>query len=476
MHRPIFKILMMGVLFLIGPRQSMKVEAIQEQSFVGTWQGNLFVGNMSLRLVFHFTLQPQGGYKATMDSPDQGAFGIPTDTVIVQDGTIQVIMKAIAGEFNGTRPVASDSIVGTWTQVGREFPLVLKLVKGGEEKPRRPQEPQKPYPYKEEEVTFENPNAGVTLSGTLTLPFEGGPFPAVILISGSGPQDRDESVFGHKPFLVLADYLTRAGIAVLRYDDRGVGKSTGDFESATTRDFAEDAKSAIAFLKTRKDIRPNKIGLLGHSEGGIIAPLVASESQDVAFIVLMAGTGVPGEEIIHKQAELISRAMGATEEEIKKSEEQRKKLFAVLKTEKDPTVGAAMLRTLIEASLDSATRSNPQTTEAVVNAQVKELNSPWFRYFLTYDPRPALKKVRCPVLAIGGEKDLQVWPKQNLPEIESALRAGGNKDFTVKEIPGVNHIFQTASTGVPMEYGKIEETISPTVLKLIADWILEKTR
>lgn len=476
MNRSIFKIGMICVLFMLGFWQSGKGQIIHEQNLAGTWEGSLSLGNVLLRLVFHFTLQSQGGYKATLDSPDQGAFGIPTDTVIVQDNLILVEMKAIAGQFKGTREAFSDSIVGTWIQAGREFPLVLKFVKSKPEKPKRFQEPEKPYPYKEEEVTFENANAGVTLSGSLTLPFQGGPFPAVVLISGSGPQDRDETVFGHKPFLVLADYLTRAGIAVLRYDDRGVGKSTGNFNSATTLDFVEDAKSAFAFLKMRKDILSNKIGLIGHSEGGLIAPLVASELKDVAFVVLMAGTGVPGEEIIHKQAALISRVMGATEQEIQKEEEQRKKVFAIIKAEKDTTVAVAILRTLIEASLDSVTRRDPKTLESVVNTQVKQINSPWFRYFLTYDPRLALKKIRCPVLALGGEKDLQVCPKQNLPEIEFALRAGGNKDFTVKELSGLNHLFQTASTGVPFEYGKIEETISPTVLKLIADWILKKTR
>jgi len=270
--------------------------------------------------------------------------------------------------------------------------------------------------------------------------------------------------------------LTRAGIAVLRYDDRGVGKSTGNFDSATTRDFAEDVKAGITFLKTRKDIRANCIGLIGHSEGAIIAPLVASESKDVALIVLLAGTGVPGEELISRQAELILSSMGVSQEDIKKNLELQRKIFAVVKSEKDTAVAGELLKSLVKASLDSATLSSAEATESAVQAQIKQINTPWFRYFLTYDPRPTLRKVRCPVLAIGGEKDLQVDPKQNLPEIESALRQGGNKDFTVKELPGLNHLFQTASTGAPIEYGKIEETLSPIALKLIADWILEKVR
>jgi len=451
-------------------------QSIQERALAGAWQGTLAVGGASLRIVFHFVAAPQGGYKATFDSPDQGAFGISTDTVIVQDTTIRVLIKAIAGEFKGTRSANADSISGTWSQGGVQLPLVVRSTSSVQEAPKRPQEPKKPYPYIELEVTFHNLKAGVTLAGTLTFPSQGGPFPAVILITGSGPQDRDESVFGHKPFLVFSDYLTRRGIAVLRYDDRGTGKSTGSFKSGTSRDFADDAGAAVAFLKTRKEVRSGKIGIVGHSEGGIIAPLLAAESKDVAFIVMMAGTGVPGDEIIYKQAVLIALAAGATEEQVKQQQSQRKKFFAVLKSGKDTTATAAELRRLMKAEMDSTMQSNPQAAEAAIDAQIGQLNSLWFRHFLIYDPRPALMKVRCPVLAINGEKDLQVSPKQNLPEIEAALRAGKNKDFTVQEIPGLNHLFQTASTGAPSEYGKIEETISPTALKMIADWILERSR
>jgi pimeloyl-ACP methyl ester carboxylesterase len=436
----------------------------------------LTVPGGSLRVVFNFTPKAEGGYTATLDSPDQGAFGIAADSVIVQDTLVRVSIRSIGGELNGVHLAGADSIPGTWSQGGMQLPLVLKHSSEEVEKPKRPQEPKKPYPYKEEEVTFTNPEAGITLAGTLTLPKSGGPFPAAVLITGSGPEDRDEAVFGHRPFLVLADYLTRQGIAVLRYDDRGVGKSTGNFATATSTDFASDAKAAVAYLKTRKEIRADKIGLIGHSEGGVIAPMVAAESKDVAFIVMMAGTGVPGDQVILEQAALIAKAMGTSEKEVQEARAISRKAFDIIKSGKDSATVASELRTLLLSAADTSARKDAQTSEAAVNAQIKQITSPWFRYFLTYDPRPALRKVHCPVLAIDGEKDLQVSPKQNLPQIEAALREGGNKDFTVRELPGLNHLFQTATKGTPDEYAKIEETISPTALKLMGDWILERCR
>jgi pimeloyl-ACP methyl ester carboxylesterase len=479
MHQSHLKILMRGIALLAVisclaiAQENSKAP---EQLLAGSWQGTLIVPGGSLRVVFNFKPKAEGGYTATLDSPDQGAFGIAADSVTVQDTLIRASIRSIGGELNGVRLAGTDSISGTWSQGGMQLPLVLKHSSKEVEKPKRPQEPKKPYPYKDEEVTFTNPEAGITLAGTLTLPESDGPFPAAILITGSGPEDRDETVFGHRPFLVLADYLTRQGIAVLRYDDRGVGKSTGNFGTATSTDFASDAKSAVAYLKTRKEVRTEKIGLIGHSEGGIIAPMVATESKDVAFIVMMAGTGVPGDQVILEQAALIAKAMGTGEKEVKEARAINRKAFDIVESEKDSATVASELRTLLLSAADTSEQKDKQATEARINAQIKQVTSPWFRYFMTYDPRPALRKVRCPVLAIDGEKDLQVSPKQNLPKIEAALREGGNKDFTIRELPGLNHLFQTATKGTPDEYAKIEETISPTALKLIGDWILERCR
>ncbi|MGA9363284.1 MAG: alpha/beta fold hydrolase [Bacteroidota bacterium] len=479
MHRSYFRMLLRRFVFLVVISSLAMAQESQKapgQLLSGAWQGTLSVPGGSLRVVFNFKPKAEGGYTATLDSPDQGAFGIPADSVIVQDTLVRVSIQSIGGELNGVRVPAADSISGTWSQGGMQLPLVLKYSGKVTEAPKRPQEPKKPYPYKDEEVTVSNAAAGITLAGTLTLPSSAGPFPAVVLITGSGPQDRDEALLGHKPFLVLSDYLTRQGIAVLRCDDRGTGKSTGKFGGATSVDFAGDAMAALAYLKSRKEVRADKMGLIGHSEGGMIAPMVAAESNDVAFIVMMAGPGVPGDKLILEQVTLITRAMGKSEKEIQKQHELNRKIYDVVESGEDSAAVASELRTLILSAADSTALKNPQANNAAINARIAQVTSPWFKYFLTYDPRPTLKKVRCPVLAINGEKDLQVPPKQNLPEIQAALQAGGNKDFTIRELPGLNHLFQAATKGTPDEYAKIEETISPTALKLIGDWILEKSR
>jgi pimeloyl-ACP methyl ester carboxylesterase len=328
---------------------------------------------------------------------------------------------------------------------------------------RRPQEPVKPYPYREEDVLYDNKVSGNQLAGTLTIPSGSGPFPAVVLITGSGPQDRDESIMGHKPFLVLADHLTRKRIAVLRVDDRGVGKSTGTFATATTADFATDVEAGIAYLKTRQEIDARQIGLIGHSEGAIIAPMIAARNHNVAFIVMMAGSGVPGDDIIVAQVELLSENAGQSHAAAMKAGARQREILALLKQNQDT------------ASLEKALREKlaGQVLESRISTAVAQLTSPWYRYFIAYDPGPALRKVTCPVLALNGEKDLQVPPMQNLPAIRKELEAAGNKNFEVDELPGLNHLFQTARTGSPEEYPEIEETISPKVLEIISGWILK---
>ncbi|KKH92026.1 hypothetical protein EO95_00820 [Methanosarcina sp. 1.H.T.1A.1] len=449
----------------------------------GLWMGRLEVqGGNELRILFNISTGPGDLPTATMDSPDQGVNGIPVETVTYKDGDLRLEVKSVRGVFEGTLKEDGKTIEGEWKQVGSALPLVLSRI---DEKPeiRREQDPVKPYPYDEEEVVYENTAAGVKLAGTLTLPRSEGPFPAVILITGSGPQNRDEGVFGHRPFLVLSDYLTRQGIAVLRVDDRGIGGSTGNFSQATTEDFAGDVLAGIEYLKSREEIDSTKIGLIGHSEGGLIAPIVAVQSPDVAFIVLMAGPGITGEEIILLQSDLISRAEGADNETITRNNALMTSMYSVIKEEQNNTIAAEKLRKLImdeRANMSEEDKQNSNYSEAdldaQVNAQVQTLVSPWMRFFLTYDPRPTLMQVKCPVLAINGEKDLQVPPEENLRAIEEALKAGGNKDYTVKELPGLNHIFQTAQTGSPSEYSAIEETISPTALEVIGDWISEHTQ
>ena len=443
----------------------------------GLWQGTLKVPGGELRVVFYINRAADGKLTATLDSPDQGARGIAVEECTFRNGKLTLAVKTISGGYEGT--LKNDSTIeGAWKQSGMSLPLQLKRLAKLEET-RRPQEPKKPYPYKEEEVSFENKAAGFTLAGTLTAPETGSPFPAVVLITGSGPENRDEEVFGHRPFLVLADYLTRQGIAVLRYDDRGVGKSGGDSHAATTVDLATDALAAFEYLKTRKDIDPKRIGLLGHSEGGVIAPIVANETPDVAFVVLMAGTGLPGDSILMLQSQLVAKAEGAADSTLAKNAVVQRAVLNIVKTEPDTAVAAARLRPLLKQAMAQLSPNDSQalnSSDQAVEQRVKAVLSPWLRYFLDYDPRPALIKLKPPVLAIVGEKDVQVAPKENLAAIKAALKAGGNKDFVVKEQPGLNHLLQTANTGGVSEYAKIEETISPSALKVMGDWILKHVR
>ncbi len=443
------------------------------------WEGTLSVnGGIELRLVVNLYKNPDkpGEFTATMDSPDQGAKGIKADSVSLDKKSLKFAIKAIMGEFSGELDEAGTTAKGTWTQAGNKMPLTLKKTDKVSEV-RRPQLPQAPFPYKATAVTYPNKEAGHSLAGTLTLPEGKGPFPVVVLISGSGAQDRDETLLGHKPFLVLADYLTRRGIGVLRADDRGVGGSTGDHSTATSADFATDIEAGVAYLKTRDDVNPKKIGLMGHSEGGLIAPMVAAKDPEgVAFVVMLAGPGVPGDEILMEQSALILKAMGKESASPEKDLADAKKMYDVIKTEKDDAKAGARLAEIVKDSLarmtDAERKELGDDPEKTALAQMKPLQTPWFRYFLTYDPRPTLAKVKCPVLAINGEKDLQVPPQQNLPEIERAIRSNGNAQVTIKELPGLNHLFQTTKTGAPSEYGRIEETFSPDALKLVGDWIL----
>lgn len=325
----------------------------------------------------------------------------------------------------------------------------------------------KSKPYISKDVTFTNKKAGVTLAGTLTLPKSGGKVPAVLLISGSGPNTRNETVAGHKIFEVIADYLTRHGIAVLRYDKRGVGKSTGNYAAATMKDFASDALAGFNFLRSVKRVNPDEVGLIGHSEGGEIAPIVADRSHHVAFIVMMAGPGVKGYRIILTQIALIDRTTGVGQKSIDSSLALERELLRIVMTEKDSVKAAADLTSILEK------RNHEPAAAAKIS--VGDLLSPWYREFISYNPVPALEKVKCPVLALWGSKDLQVPPSESLPAVRNALRRGGNKNFKVMELKGLNHLFQEAKTGSPLEYGMIKEAISPRALEIVTNWILKET-
>jgi len=445
----------------------------------GVWEGNVQVGSAELTLVLHVARAPDGAIAATVDSPNQNAVGLKVDAIDIDDDGMRFEMAALAAVFEGTRDGPGTTITGVLTQAGTALPLVLRWRETARAV-NRPQTPREPYPYLAEDVTYENASAGVTLAGTLTIPEGRGPFPAALLITGSGPQDRDETLFGHKPFLVIADHLTRAGIAVLRVDDRGVGGTTGEAMNATSEDLAGDVEAGVTFLEARPDIDAARVGLIGHSEGGIIAPMVAVHAPSIAFIVLMAGPGLPGEDILLLQGALIARAGGASEDQIEANRDLQTRIFAVVRSEPDPQLAEARLRLTIKEGLDRVARSYGRETSAVAStaafaeAQLRAVQSPWFRYFLTYDPRPMLRQVQCPVLAIDGENDLQVPPREKLAAIEQALKEGGNHRVTARMLPKLNHLFQTSATGHVFEYAAIEETIAPPALELIASWIQEQ--
>jgi pimeloyl-ACP methyl ester carboxylesterase len=443
------------------------------QNLEGTWEGALDVGAMKLRLALKVTKAADGAFAAKLDSLDQGAKDLQVDVISMKDGAVHFEMRQLQAVFDGTLNRESSEIAGQFKQAGVTFPLVLKRVA----KPttlNRPQEPKPPFPYDEEEVSYENKRDGVKLAGTLTLPRDKASAPAVILISGSGPQNRNEELLGHKPFLALADYLTRRGVAVLRVDDRGVGGSTGNLSNSTSENFAADVLAGAEFLKGHKRIDAKRIGLVGHSEGGLIAPLAASQSNDVAFIVLLAGPGLPGEEILLAQGALILKAGGANAEALARQRATQEMIFAILKQEKDNAVAEKKMREEFDKLMAGESEAVKTQAKQTLEAQMKMVLSPWFRHFLTYDPRPALAKAKCPVLALNGENDLQVPAVENLREIEATLKAAGNRDVTVMRLPKLNHLFQTSETGAISEYAKIEETFAPVALKTIGDWILAR--
>src|SRR5262245_40144737 len=352
----------------------------------------------------------------------------------------------------------------------------------GSSTPPRPQEPKKPYPYLEKGVSFENKRAGVRLVGTLTVPVSGGRFPAVILIPGSGAQDRDGSpvgavpIIGHKRLLVMADYLTRQGLAVLRMDKRGVGQSTGDLLSTTSANSADDVVVGVKFLKNRGDIDAKQIGLIGLSEGGTIAAIAATKSADVAFAILMATPGLAGEQALHLQHAALLRAYGATDSEIAGSRVAYEKIYGVIKTEKENSIALKKLSKYVNQQITEVSDDLKSLETVKLDSQFwLPLLTPWYRFLLTYDPYPTLKRIKRPVLVMNGERDLQVPYEENLSAIQAALEAGANKDYMIVHLPNLNHQFQTSRSGLPSEYSELDETISPAALKQVFDWIRAHT-
>lgn len=421
----------------------------------GDWKGVLKLGAIEMKVALHL------GAASTFDSPDQGVKGLPA--TMTRDGERIIVTIPNVGRFEGALEPDGRTLAGTFSAGAMSGDVVFE--RGLFVPAVRPQTPTKPYPYREVEASYDNAaRPGVHLAGTLTVPNGSGPFPAVLLITGSGRQDRDETLFEHRPFLVLADHLTRRGVAVLRVDDRGAGGSTGAGPNDTSLDFATDVQAGIDWLKTRPEVDPRRIGLLGHSEGGIIAPIVARNNPDVAFAVLWAGPGVSGAEVLVEQARAVVASSGAPADQVEATgRRQRALVDAVLSS---PDEAAAYQAAIRIATADG-------TPEAQVAPSIKRMTGAWFRTFLTYDPRPTLESLRIPVLALLGGKDVQVLASQNEPPMKAAF--ADNPRAKVMVLPGLNHLFQNTTTGNPAEYGTLTETIDPKALKLMGDWIVGVT-
>lgn len=480
-------LIVLPVLAALSLAQTTRLSTTQasvEENQIQWWKGQVSMSRgQVLDMIIVFRPAADGeGYTAMINIPAQGAQDVPLSDVVLTDEEIGFNIKMSGAVFTARRNADGRAATGRLEQRNRNMPLELVRITEREAAavgPPRPQTPQPPFPYSQREVTYQNPRDGTTLAGTLTIPDNGRlRHPSVILITGSGPQDRDETVFGHKPFAVLSHHLTLAGIAVLRVDDRGMGASTGSTMDATSEDFAGDVLAGVEFLGDQKEIDPQRVGLVGHSEGALVAALAAAQSDRIACIVMLGGPGLPGHEVLRTQLRAIARAAQVPAEQIKQqSAAQVVLLDAIMKDAPAAAVRAAA-RKLVEVQMlarpNRGVDYSPQQVDTLVEAAIKSVDSVWMRSFLKRDPREALRRVRCPVLALTGSLDLQVPPEENLPPIERSLKAAGNRDVTIRTLPNHNHMFQISRTGLVREYGVVTQTMSPITLDIVRDWLRER--
>lgn len=466
--------------FLVFILASFSSLHAQTTRFEGTWHGIISVG-VELRIVFHVVTDPKGGLTSTADSPDQSAFGLKCDTTIVKGDEILIEMRQMQASYVG-KLINDTTIQGSFKQ---QMTIPLNLKKGGViAKRNRPQTPVPPFPYKSEDIIYSNKDSSLQYGATITFPTAPGTYPAILLITGSGSQNRDEEIMGHKSFAVIADHLTRLGYIILRVDDRGVGQSTTSGEDATSEDFADDVSAGIDYLLSRKEVNRKKIGLLGHSEGGMIAPIVASKRNDIAFMILLAAPGIPIVELMADQNEAIARANGLSASTVKEIKPLFKSVVKAIMNLPDSSKAIEEVTRLTEewAARQINTTLKELDFESVdkrrdyIYGMVTEFQSPWFRYFIQFNPAIYLEKLNGKVLALNGGEDIQVIAKNNLAGIEAALRKSRVKQYTVRELPGMNHLFQSCKKCTVQEYAELEETISPTVLKLVADWLEKEVK
>lgn len=456
----------LSLLVFIG----LMIFTTQAQSYQGSWQGTLTVGPNKLQLIFHI-MEDAGTHSASLAIPEQGVKNIMADSVLIQGEQIGLVFNSLQATYSGKLEDA-DLLVGVFKQMNQSLELNLSKITPLAPLSKANQNNPKGIDFIEKEVTFYNGKDSLMLCGTLTYPKKGNPFPAVILISGSGPQNRDSEIAGQKPFKIIAEYLSQHGIAVLRYDERGIGCSEGKFSNATSYDFSKDAESALLYLATLPYINPGKIGIIGHSEGGIVAPMVANRNDKVSFLISMAGPVLPGDEILFLQQRKIGKTMGLDDEKIKKALEFNKKAFDLVKTEKNEAI-ELKLRELFKIELETESVNLPEgmSQDQYIDLQINQLTSPWFKNFISYDPRNALKKLTCKTLFLFGGKDLQVPSNENVKALRIIEEERAKNNFETKILESHNHLFQIAETGSPMEYGSIKHSISDKALKVIYDWI-----
>ncbi|MCL1821191.1 MAG: alpha/beta hydrolase [Prolixibacteraceae bacterium] len=460
---------MVKIFFIIGLLLASFLTKAQD--ITGQWYGMFTAPGTQLRIVFNIEKEEET-YKATMDSPDQNATGVPVSSITFIDNKLEIGIKIIMAGYSGELK-ADGSIEGKFSQMGMSFDMNLLRQPVEKTVYSRPQEPKPPYPYHTEDVKFHNNIDDITLAGTFTRPQEAGRYAAAVLISGSGAQNRDEEIYEHKPFKVLADHLARNGIAVLRFDDRGVNQSGGS-RAGTSADFANDVRASVDFLKDRDDVNAAQIGLIGHSEGGIIAPIVAAGQNDVAFIVSLAGTGVPGDSILLLQQALIARVQGASDDEIQSAQLLNRGAFRIVREYHRSDSLPQKLSDYFRENkniLQASQLTQGMSEEQYISVLTAQCSNPWMVYFINYDPAPTLERVKCPFLALNGSKDLQAPAEVNLSAIGNALKKGGNKNYKTKELANLNHLFQECETGSPAEYIEIEETFSPKALNEISEWL-----
>lgn len=472
-------------LFLFVSILCLSSSSLFSQNIIGDWSGKIDIHGNQIPILFHFYKDSTGALDGRWGSPKQNANNLPFSQINMEGDSLHLDIKMISGSYEG-KFVNRDSIAGIWRQGGVQLSLNFSRYKNAVVfmAPKRPQTPQPPFGYKSDNIEYSNADNTISYGATLTMPHEtkkNQTFPVVILITGSGKQDRDETLFDHKSFAVIADYLTKNGIAVLRVDDRGMGKTTGNYDTSSSQDFAKDVEAGIQYLLSRKEVDRKHIGLIGHSEGGLIATMAATENKNVSFIVMLAGPGVPGMSVVDYQNELPMEKAGIKKEIIQKfldlhhalikdaisilnKDDYKNKVAESYKAWKEKQ-SAETLNTLIKGA-DEQVISGLQK-------QYSPFHSKWWRFFLTYDPAKDLQKLSIPVLALNGEKDAQVDPKINLPAIEAALKKSKSKNFKTVEMPGLNHLFQHCSKCTIGEYGELEETFSPEALKIMSDWIKE---